>query len=103
MRLLDIANAAQAMRGEDEARLGVSRTIRSGAIQQINQLDICPACRKRTVDGELANGRRLRDGPCEMFKQEGFERILLSVLELEARRHGVTATFDQQSFMHRGS
>ena len=55
MRVLDAPNAAQAMGGEDEARLRMAWTIGSGAIKQSHQLDCRTARRQRAVDRELAD------------------------------------------------
>ena len=45
MGVLDGAHAGQAMRGEDEAWLGVACSIRTGAVDQVHELEICAARR----------------------------------------------------------
>ena len=100
MRLLDRANAAQAMRRKDEARLGVPGPIGAGAIEQIHELLAGAAGRQRAVNGELTDRGRFSHRPRETRKQELEQRVVLAALELEACRHGVTAAFDEEPFMH---
>ena len=91
----------QAMSREHEARLGMAGPVRSGAVEQIHKLPACACGRERAVDGKRAHGARQGHLGRKPINQECDKRILLAALELEPRRHGVAAAFDEQPLMHR--
>ena len=70
MGVLDGAHAGQAMRGEDEAWLGVAWPIGTGAIDQVHELEICAARRQRSVEGELSEPGGAQHGCGKAIVQE---------------------------------
>ncbi len=53
------------------------------------------AGRQRAVDGKLANQARLGHRLSQTLQQKREQRVVLATLQLEPRRHGVTAAFDE--------
>ena len=100
MGVLNGANAAHAMRGENEAWLGVAYSIGTGAVDQVHELEIRPARRQRSIEGELLEpgGAQHRCG--EAIVQEFEQFLLLSPVELEAGGHGMPAALEEKTLMH---
>ena len=101
MRVFDDADAGQPVRRKDEARLGVSGPVRA----RRGRADPSARCSRRRPRARRrwrarATGPLAPPAPRAARAGSATSRSCLGALELETRRHGVAAAFDEKPFMH---